>query len=143
MQKADKIHAYLEIDSINAEVLKDFLHHAGIDEKKIIFINKDQAKIEDLKAKKDENMLIVTYVPYNLKLEKDGFHELTSTKDMNTIIIIDSLCTERQTLKSEKERLKQLKAVIDRSVTELEADKRASYKLVKNLSWRYELWGVY
>ncbi|HFB54178.1 MAG TPA: hypothetical protein ENJ67_05530 [Sulfurimonas autotrophica] len=130
--KAKKIHAYLEIDSINAEVLKDFLHHAGIDEKKVIFINKDQAKIESLKPKKGENMLIVTYVPYNLELQRNGFHQLASTKDMNTIIVIDALCTNKKILQDDKARLKQLKSVIDRSITELQADKRASYKLVKN-----------
>lgn len=132
LQKAQKIYAYLEIDSINAEVLKDFINHYNIDGNKIEFINKDQAQIEDLKALKNENMLIVTYVPYNLKLQKNGFKQVASTKDMSTIIVIDALCSDKKTFQNQKNRLKELKHVIDRSVNELMADKRASYELVKN-----------
>ena len=132
LQKAQKIYAYLEIDSINAEVLKDFINHYNIDEHKIEFINKDQAQIEDLKALNNENMLIVTYVPYNLKLQKHGFKQMASTKDMKTIIVIDALCSNKSTLLNQKKRLQELKHVIDRSINELIADKRASYELVKN-----------
>ncbi len=129
---AKKIYAYLEIDSINAEVLKDFLKHYNISEKKMVFINKDQSQIETLQPQNDKNMLVVTYVPYNIKLKKSGFKELASTKKMSTIMVIDALCTNESTLKNHKERLRQLKAVIDRSIQELQADKRASYNLVKN-----------
>ena len=132
LQKAPKIYAYLEIDSINAEVLKDFIKHYNLDENKIEFINKDQAQIEDLKALKNENMLIVTYVPYNLKLQKNGFKQMASTQDMSTIIVVDALCSNKSILQNQKKRLKELKHVIDRSINELTADKRASYELVKN-----------
>jgi len=132
LQKAKKIYAYLEIDSINAEILKDFINHYDIDEKKIEFINKDQAQIEDIKPLKNENMLIVTYVPYNLELQKNGFKQIASTKNMDTIIVIDALCSNKKTLQNQKKRLQELKHVIDRSVSELMSDKRASYELVKN-----------
>ncbi len=128
---AKKIYAYLEIDSINAEILQDFLKRYNISEKKMVFINKDQSQIESLQPQDDKNMLVVTYVPYNIKLKKSGFKELASTKKMSTIMVIDALCTNESTLKNNKERLHQLKAVIDRSIQELQADKRASYNLVK------------
>ena len=128
---AKKIYAYLEIDSINAEILQDFLKRYNISEKKMVFINKDQSQIESLQPQDDKNMLVVTYVPYNIKLKKSGFKELASTKKMSTIMVIDALCANANTLKNHKERLHQLKAVIDRSIQELQADKRASYNLVK------------
>jgi NitT/TauT family transport system substrate-binding protein len=77
-------------------------------------------------------MLVVTYVPYNIKLEKSGFKKVASTKNMSTIIVIDSLCANADTLKNHQKRLHKLKAVIDRSLRELRADKRASYLLVKS-----------
>ncbi len=130
--KAKKIYAYLEIDSINAEILKDFLKHYNINEKKLVFINKDQSQIESLQPQNDKNMLVVTYVPYNIKLKKSGFKEIASTKKMSAIMVIDALCANANTLKNHKERLRQLKAVIDRSIQELQSDKRASYNLVKS-----------
>jgi len=132
LMHAKKIVAYLEIDSINAEILKDFLKHYSIDEKKLVFINKDQSQIESLQPKGNESMLVVTYVPYNIKLEKNGFKKVASTKDMSTIIVIDSLCANADTLKNHKQRLHKLKDIIDRSIRELQADKRASYNLVKS-----------
>ena len=132
LQQAKKIYAYLEIDSINAEVLKDFIDHYSIDENKIEFINKDQAQIADLKPLKNENMLIVSYVPYNLTLQKHGFKQIASTKEMSTIIVIDALCSDKKILQNQKKRLVELKHTIDRSINELMADKRASYELVRN-----------
>ncbi|QOP45915.1 ABC transporter substrate-binding protein [Sulfurimonas paralvinellae] len=132
LKSAKKIFAYLEIDSINAEILKDFIKHYNIDEKKITFINKDQAQIEEIEPLKSENMLIVTYVPYNLKLQKKGFKEVASTKNMNTIMVIDALCANKNIITQEAKRLQKLKHIIDRSIDELTADKKSSYKLIKS-----------
>jgi len=131
LQKADKIYAYLEIDSINAEVLKDFLKHYNLNKDKIKFINKDQAQIEDLKADNSKNIIIVTYIPYNIKLLKNGFHEVASTKDLDTIIVIDALCANKKIISQNQKRLHALKKIIDRSIDELMHDKKDSYKLVK------------
>ncbi|MEN4052497.1 MULTISPECIES: ABC transporter substrate-binding protein [Sulfurimonas] len=128
---AKQIYAYLEIDSINAEILEDFLQHYKIDQNKIKYINKDQAQIEDLKPQKDKNILIVTYVPYNLSLEKKGFKEIASTKDMETIVVIDSLCSNQATIDIYQRRLQELKQIIDRSIHEIEANKQLSYEITK------------
>ena len=132
LRKAQKIYAYLEIDSINAEILKDFIDHYNIDEKKVFFINKDQAQIQDLKFQEKEAMLIVTYVPYNLSLEKKGFHRVASTKDIDKLIVIDSVCTSRKVFYHEQKRLKDLKKVIDKSIIEIQKDKKSSYLLIKD-----------
>jgi NitT/TauT family transport system substrate-binding protein len=132
LTESKKIYAYLEIDSINAEILEDFLNHYNIDKSKIEYINKDQAQIGDLQVQKDKDILIVTYVPYNIPLKKRGFKELASTKEMNAIIVIDSLCTSQKTVDQYKNRLQKLKKIIDRSIREINADKKSSYELTKS-----------
>jgi len=129
--QAEEITAYLEIDSINAEILKDFLKLYNIPLSKLHMINKDQAQIEDIQLPKDQTVLIVTYVPYNIALQKRGFQVLASTKDINSIIVIDSLCCSKNLYEKRFTDLKKLKKIIDRSVDELMQDKKASYLLVK------------
>ena len=131
LQEADSITAYLEIDSINAEILKDFIKLYNIPLKKLHMINKDQAQIEDIQLPKNEAVLIVTYVPYNISLEKKGFKIIASTKDINSIIVIDALCTSKTIFNQRLKDLTVLKAIIDRSVEELMKDKKSSYLLVK------------
>jgi NitT/TauT family transport system substrate-binding protein len=131
LQKADSITAYLEVDSINAEILKDFIKLYNIPLEKLHMINKDQAQIEDIQLPKNEAVLIVTYVPYNINLEKKGFKVIASTKDINSIIVIDALCTSKTIFNKRLAHLKTLKAIIDRSVEELMKDKKSSYLLVK------------
>jgi len=132
IKKAKKIYAYLEIDSINSEILKDFIRYYHLDSNKIVFINKDQAQIEDLQPNKEKDILIVTYVPYSITLLKKGFQKLASTRDTNKIIVIDALCSSKKILQQEHKRLQKLKRVIDRSVNELQNNTRVSYQLVKN-----------
>jgi NitT/TauT family transport system substrate-binding protein len=137
---AKKIYAYLEIDSINAELLEDFIKHYHIDKNKIEFINKDQSQIADLQPQKSKTMLIVTYVPYNIDLIKKGFQEIVSTTDMKTLIVIDALCTNEKTLQNNRARLEELKSIIDRSIKEIQTNKVAAYKLIKpyltNISYK-------
>jgi len=131
LQEADKIIAYLEIDSINAEILKDFIKLYNIPLEKLHMINRDQAQIEDLQPQDDKAVLIVTYVPYNITLEKKGFKVIASTRDINSIIVIDALCCSKTIFNQRHPHLKKLKEIIDRSVNELMNDKKSSYLLVK------------
>ncbi|HIP02555.1 MAG TPA: hypothetical protein EYG75_03475 [Campylobacterales bacterium] len=130
LQKSKKIDAYLEVDSINQEILLDFLQKNHINEDKINFINKDQQQIQAVKNDTKKNILIVTYAPYNTNLEKKGFKELASTKDMNSIIVIDALCASNEIIKNDKARLIQLKKIIDESITAIEQEPEASYRVV-------------
>ncbi len=131
IKNAKKVDAYLEINSINTNLLRDFIRFHKLDINKFSFINKDQAEIQDLAPNSSKTMLIVTYSPYNVKLKKSGFLEISSTKSLQELIVIDSLCTHKKFLKTQKSRLKQLKAVIDNSIKEIQTDKKGSYKLIK------------
>lgn len=135
LKKSKIIDAYLEVDSINQEILLDFLKKYTISKDRIRFINKDQRQIQDIRNDKTHDILIVTYNPYNITLEKKGFKEIVSTKDINSIIVIDALCARDTLIKNEKQRLIQLKNVIDKAIKTIQENPEASYKVVsKHLS---------
>ena len=131
LKNADQIFAYLEIDSINIDIIKDFIKHHKLDMNKIEFINADQVQITELKTIKNKNMLIVTYVPYNYNLEENGFIQLASTKDLNQIIVIDAILVNKKILITHRDKLQEFKSIINKSIYEITKNKQASYKLVK------------
>ncbi|MDH4944111.1 hypothetical protein [Sulfurimonas sp. C5] len=130
LYKDETIYAYLESDSINNELLAAFLEKKKLTHKNIVYINEDQLQISDLDNNTDKSMLIVTYSPYNLKLETKGFKELASTKDINSLIVIDALCAKTSIYKTEKKRLQELKIIIDNAIEEINTNPQKVYKLV-------------
>jgi NitT/TauT family transport system substrate-binding protein len=130
LKNEDKIYAYLEIDSVNSEILKNFISNNSIDESKLIYINKDQAQIKDIELSSNKTIIAVTYTPYDIYLKAKGFKEIASTKDLNSIIVIDSICSTKEIIDKNLIRMKKLKKIIDKSINEIQNDTYESYKLV-------------
>ena len=131
LQKSKKISTYLEIDSINSEMIRAFTKNNKINEEVITYINKDQSQIQELAYTDSEDTIIVTYTPYNNTLESKGYFEVASTKDINNIIVIDSICTTKEFRIANKQTLKQLKAIIDRSIKEINSNPREAHRLTQ------------
>lgn len=131
LQNTKKITVLLEIDSINNELIKDFIKKYHIDKSTLSYKNKDQSQIQDTPYTQDNAIIIVTYAPYNLQLLKDGFKEIASTKDMNTLLVIDAVCVTKETFQKNKQTLLKLKKVIDTSIEEIQKDPHAAYELTK------------
>ena len=130
LKKSKEIVVYLEIDSINREMIKDFITKYKLNQTKIKYINKDQAKLQNIKYDmKNQDIIIVTYIPYNIGLEEIGFKNIATTKELDTLLVIDAIYTTKKTLKANKERLLELKAIIDKSITEIESHPKEAYKL--------------
>lgn len=128
----DKIDAYLEMDSINYTLLEDFIHTYQIDEKRINFIDRDQVDISTLKnTKPEKQILIVTYVPYDNTLRKNGFKEILSTKNGLDLLVIDALYTTKENLHKHKEQYIELKRFIDDAVIAISKDPKEFYTTVK------------
>jgi NitT/TauT family transport system substrate-binding protein len=70
-------------------------------------------------------------VPYNVGLVKKGFKEVASTKSIESIIVIDALCSTNELLRDDKARLLALKRSIDESIEMIQKDPLTSYKVVK------------
>lgn len=130
LKNSPHIEVYMEIDSINSEMLKDFVKQNNLDLSKMIIKDGDQSEFQDLKNNPNQPTIIVTYAPYNISLKKKGFVELASTKDLNSIIVIDAICTTDEIILNYKERLKKLKDVVDRSIYEIVKDKKDAHKKI-------------
>lgn len=126
----EEIDVYLELDSINYTILKDFLALYKLEDKKINYKNTDQTKIKLLKTT-NKPTLIVTYNPYNLSLEKQGFKEVASTKNSLNLLVVDALFTRLETLTQHKKQFKELKVLIDKSIEHLHANPKEFYEIVR------------
>ncbi len=139
LYKSKKIYAYLESDSINNELLAAFLEKNRLTHQNIVYINYDQLQISDLANDENKAIVIVTYSPYNSKLEAKGFKELASTKDIDTLLVIDALCAKTSIYKTEKKRLQQLKVIIDKAIEEIEKNPQTVHhhvaKYLDNISY--------
>ena len=131
LQETDiQIDAYLELDSINNNVLKDFVKRYHLQKKNINYINRDQVLIKELKATAKPT-IIVTYIPYDLSLENQGFRELASTKGTLDLLVVDSMFTKVEFLNEHKKQFIELKKLIDKSVRVLKTNPKGFYETIK------------
>jgi len=120
LQRSKKIDAYLEMDTINYEVLNDFIVNHNIPRTHINFIDKNQAEIPNhIKNIKSNSMLVSTYVPHNIALEALGFKEVASTRKGLNLLVIDALYTTREVFTKNRTRFIDLKKVVDRAIVDL------------------------
>ena len=133
LKKSKKIYAYLEVDSINQEILKDFIKNNNLDKNNFIIINKDQEQIQNVDFKKLQNkdLLIVTYTPYDAALKAQGFQVVASTKNIDSIIVIDALCSTKELRNSDEEKLIHLKKILDKSIDEITKDPYQAHKITQ------------
>jgi len=142
LQKStDAIDAYLEMDSVNGTLLKDFIQKYGLQDKTINYLNCDQAFIATLSAKDTKkSTIIVTYVPYDMELEKQGFVNIASTKDNLNLLVVDALFTTQKMFNNHKTQFIELKKLVDKALVELEKNPHEFYETVKPymLEFSYE-----
>ncbi|MDP1785034.1 MAG: hypothetical protein Q8K81_06375, partial [Sulfuricurvum sp.] len=126
------IDVYLEMDSINITLLKDFLKKYKLEGKKLNYVNKDQAYISTLKRSDMKNpTLIVTYSPYNNYLIKSGFQELASTKEGLDLLVVDAMFTTDKVFDEHQEQFTELKKVVEKSLRALEENPKEYYETIK------------
>jgi len=128
----EKINTYLEMDSINFTLLEDFIHRYKIDENRINYINRDQTEIATLENKDtDKLILIITYIPFNIKLEKNGFKEILSTKNGLELFVVDALFTTKEELNLHKDQFNKLNKLNNKAISALHKNQKEFYETVK------------
>lgn len=126
----EDINVYLEMDSINSILFDDFIKKYHLENKNFNYINKDQAFISRLEND-EKPTIIVTYIPYNYSLEKNGFKELTSTKDNVDLVVIDAMFTTRKTFNQNKTEFIKLKELVDVAIINLQNNPKEFYDTIK------------
>jgi NitT/TauT family transport system substrate-binding protein len=127
----EPINTYLEINSVNASVLQDFLSYYKIDPAKIHYINQDQQNISNLENIPAQATLLVTYSPYDIDLKKQNFQTLASTKDEFSITVVDAMYATQEMYLEHKKQFLALKTQTDRAIEVLKNDPKEFYKHVK------------
>jgi NitT/TauT family transport system substrate-binding protein len=129
---SEKIDAYLEMGSINYTILEDFIRLYHIDEERINYIDRDQIDISTLKnSQTKKHVLIVTYVPYNNALKRNGFKEILSTKKGLDLLVIDALYTTKENFYKHKQQYIQAKTFVDDALIALSKDPKEFYTTIK------------
>ncbi len=129
---SEPINVYLEMDSINYVLFKDFIKNYKLENKTLNYINQDQAQISTIKLSSiSKPTLIVTYSPYNAGLQKKGFMEVASTKDGFNLLIVDAMFTTTKDFKEHKKQFIELKKAVDRAVVELQKNPKQYYEKIK------------
>lgn len=132
LQKTEQeIDVYLEMDSINSILFEVFIKKYNLENKQINYINKDQAYISELKNI-NKATIIVTYVPYNKILEKNGFKSLETTKNNYDLLVIDGMITTKETLNENKKTFLELKKLINKAIENLQNDPKEYYETIKD-----------
>ena len=131
-QTVSPIDVYLEMDSINITLFKDFVKKYNLGNKKINYINKDQAYISTLKGSDMTNAtLIVTYSPYDNYLTKNDFRELASTKDGLELLVVDAMFTTDNVFDEHKQQFVELKKIVEKSLNALNENPKEYYETIK------------
>lgn len=128
----EPVDVYLEMDSINYLIFKDFIEAKGLQAKKFNFINQDQASIASLSSELMERAaLVVTYAPYDIELVKRGFSTLASTRNGLELFVVDGLFTHSDVFEQHRSQFEGLKKLVDQAIEDLEQDPQAFYQVVK------------
>lgn len=132
-ETTESVDVYLEINSINSVVFKDFIKAHKLENKKFNFINKDPLKtIAQIKQTAiTQPLIIVTYNPYNFQLLEHGFSVIASTKNNVEILVVDALYVKKSCITEHKTDFIKLKQVINQSIQDLKANPHAYYEKVK------------
>lgn len=126
------IDIYLEIDSVNSTIIKDFLKRYKLEGKKLNYINEDQTYISTLvKSDMKNPTIIVTYSPYNSYLTKSGFNELASTKEGFDILVVDAMFTTETVFNEHQQQFIELKKIIEKSINALKTNPKEYYETIK------------
>jgi len=127
-----KIDVFLELDSINEDVLNSFILEHKLSKEQMQIHNRVQDEIKVMKNTPSSSaIIIVTYDPYNAALEKNGFKEIATTRDSNSLFVVDAMYLSSELFYENKEQFKQLDGIINRSLDVLNKDPKEYYSKVK------------
>jgi len=132
LQNAENIDVYLEIDSINTELFKDFAKKFSLSDNRLTFHNLDQQQIQNVENRQNKAIIIVSYSPYDIALQSKGFHTIASTRDINTLLVIDALCVRNNIIEAYPKRLQELKDVIDRAIEDIKTDPKGVHQTIRS-----------
>ncbi len=130
LKKTRKINVYLEIDSVNIVLLKYFINKHNIDMSQLNLIDSSQAINSKFSMKRDAT-IIVTYNPYNLKLQKKGYKTVGTTKEKD-LLIVDALYVSQNTNDKFPKEIEELNLLIYKSLKALNDNPKEYFEMINS-----------
>lgn len=127
-QETAPIETYLEADSVNMELFKQFIAARKLEHQPWKLINQDQASNTLLSPQRPAPTVVVTYSPYKEQLLAKGFGLLADTRSLD-LLIIDGIFAPEAVIDSEAARWKQLKQAVDRAIDMAQRDPQQFMKV--------------
>lgn len=124
------IDVFLEIDSINYPLFKDFKKRHNLSNLSFNLINNDHLKMQRAIMQKDSPSIIVTYAPYNHELEKQGFMTIASTGENLDLLVLDALYTNKENYQAHQQQFLALKTLVNRAIKALNQNPKHYYEKV-------------
>ncbi|QSZ40632.1 hypothetical protein GJV85_00365 [Sulfurimonas aquatica] len=125
------IHVYLELGTINEEMLNFWKLYNEIADERLILHNATQDEISNqIVRENQEPLLLITYNPHNIALKKSGFYQIADSMD-DRYLVLDSLFTSDKVYKERGEDLKNLKTVLLKATMAYEKDAKEYYETIK------------
>lgn len=133
IKKSDeKINVYLEMDSINHDLLEYFIAKHEIQKERLVIHNRVQDEIKLMKnSPKTPPTIIVTYNPYDIQLGENGFEEIASTRNSQDLFVVDAIYTSSKFYNEHPQEFKKLDKIIARSLEVLRKNPKEYYEKVK------------
>jgi len=127
----EAIDLYMETDTVNEEMANYWITDNNISKERLFIHSRVQDEIVKMKSDRVTSpIVLVTYNPHNLILEKNGFHEIASTKNDN-YLVIDAVYTSSNFYHKNKETFNQLSRMAKRAIKAYEANPKEFYEKVK------------
>jgi len=130
IKKQKNIDAYYELASVNKDLFNAFVTKYNVDKNNFKFHYADQNTIADLKID-NKKMLVISYEPYASTLEKKGYKRIASTRELDSIRVIDAIFINEDIGIGAKQDVLKLKSAFDDAVIELKKDPKEFYESIK------------
>jgi NitT/TauT family transport system substrate-binding protein len=128
LKNLSEINVYLEIGTINEDILKDFITAHHLQHLKLNLNGTEQANISTLSTNISPT-LIITYSPYTETLLNKGFHLLASTRNLD-IFVLDALYVTEATFQQHQQQVYHLKDAIQKALETLQSNPKKYYQAV-------------
>jgi len=123
------ITAYLEIGSVNFLLLNYFLKSHNISMNNINLISSNQKQLVQMLSDYNNDIIVVTYSPYDVNFKKLGFKVVASTKTDKNLLIIDALFIDK---KFDSKKFISLKKYVDIAIKEIQTNPKSVFKVIRS-----------
>lgn len=131
LNSSEPIDMYFEADTVNEEMADYWMIDNNISEERVHVHPRVQDEIVKMKSDRTASpIVLVTYNPHNLILEKNGFHEIASTKNDN-YLVIDAVYTSFKLYQQNKETFNKLSDAAKRAIKAYETNPKEFYETIK------------